>query len=155
MWLKLAIGVGALVLPAMACADDSPNGLFACVAKRPDASRVWVDSLRFGSTADYAWASGKVHVLLKNNSQLEYIVRGKAQPMMGQLPRNEIEASFAYADFACVVQNQSIKSVHNCKRFGQRRTCQVGIEILGTESVYSVSLVAERLSPGTSGRPLN
>ena len=150
MWLRSAIGVGAVLLPVMAWANDSPNGLFDCVAKRPDASKVWVDSIRFGFTADYAWATGTVHVLLKNSSELQYAVRRKAQPMKRQLTRNGIDASFAYPDFACVVQNQSITSVHNCKGFGRRRTCEVGIEILGTESGYSVSLVAERIAAGAS-----
>ncbi len=124
-----------------------------CVPKRPDASKVWVDSLRFGFTESYAWATGKVHVRLKNNSELEYSVQGKAQPMKRQLDRNDTEASFTYPDFACVVRNQNITSVHNCEGFGMRRTCEVSIAIMGTETAYSVSLAAEPLSSGASDRP--
>ena len=153
MWLKFAIGAFLALLPATAQAGDAQSRLIACVATRSDAAKVWVDNLRFGLKADYAWASGKVHVLLKNNTVLEYNLNGKATPTQRRLARNAVDASFAYPGFACVVQHQNITSVHNCKGSGKRRTCEVTVEMWGTQFAYSVSLTAERLTPRLAKLP--
>jgi hypothetical protein len=128
------------------------GGLIACDAARPDVSSVSLENLRYGIADTYAWATATVHVLMRDQTVRLYSLNGRADPIDKALPPNEQSVAFAYPGFACHIQFPAITSVSNC-RGGRRRTCEIGIRMLGTPMSYTVSLTAQRMAVREAALP--
>jgi len=146
--LFAAAGAAALIAnaaPASAGGLD-PNSLFVCHATRGDVADVTVEGLRFGLALGYAWATATVNVTMRDGTSRAYALSGRADPIAKPVLPNSASAGFSYPGFQCIAQYRSIVSVHNCMAAGnRRRSCEVGVTVLGVPTVFSVSVTAERV----------
>ncbi len=104
-----------------------------------------------GVANTYFWATAKVHLLMRDGSNRDYALNGRADPIDKHLRPNHAAPGFAYPGFACTVRHTAIASVQNCHGGNKRRTCEIGLQMFGVSMAYSVSLTAERLTARLAG----
>lgn len=138
-----------------AAADDLAIGgqLITCKPNRSDAASVLLDNLHFGANESYAWARANVHVSMRDGSIKHYTLQGRADPISKQLTVNHKAPGFSYPGFACTVSYPAINAVHNCGGSSNRRSCEVGLNIFGTQASFAVSLTAQRMTVRQASAP--
>jgi hypothetical protein len=125
-----------------------------CVATTPNITRMWVEGVSFRLAAERSWAQGKVNILMRDKSQLQYRVRGEAAQIKKDLPRNDARRSFSYGGVNCTVSHRSITSVSACRGGRETRTCEVGVTFGGAQRAYRVSLTVQPLTARVAAAPL-
>lgn len=142
--------VGAMLgLSTVAHAD----GLFSCQPTRPDVAAVRVDDLQMGIADTYAWATATVRLLMRDQTSRVYLLAGRADPIGKPLLPNATEPGFSYPGFACTISYPAINSVRNCHQSGNRRYCDIGLFMFGSELGYAVTVVARRASAKEASLP--
>src|SRR5579862_7841357 len=118
------------------------DGLFSCQPTGRDVTAVRVDDLEMGIADTYAWATATVRLLMRGGSSRVYLLAGRADPIGKPLLPNATEPGFSYPGFACTITYPAINSVRNCHQSGNRRYCDIGLYMFGSQLNYSVTVVA-------------
>ena len=140
---SIAISLFALT----ATAEPSPAGelllhnrAVTCVATTPDVIRMSVERVGFVLTRDHSAAHARIHLQLRDNSEVVYAVSGVADRIDKNLAPNGDGRSIAYGGIECTLFHRNITSVHDCRGTTDQRTCEVGVEIRGERRAYVVSV---------------
>jgi hypothetical protein len=142
--LQSAMAGGVLLLAGGGLSAEAGE-LVTCQPTAANVADVSVNNLRMGMESTYFWATARVRLKMRDGSNREYALNGRADPIGKQLPPNHAAPGFAYPGFACTVRHTAIASVRNCRGGNKRRTCEIGVQMFGVSTAYSVSLTAERL----------
>ncbi len=140
---SIAISLLALV----ATAAPSPAGqvllhnrAVTCVATEPNIVRMRVEGIGFVLAPDHSAAHARIHLELRDNSELAFAVSGAADRIDKDLAPNGDGRSIAYGGIECTLFHRNITSVHDCRGTTDQRTCEVGVEIRGERRAYLVSV---------------
>src|ERR1700704_3977701 len=106
-WLSLVvIGLFTVVASAALGAANEvllKNRVVTCGATTPNIIRMWIDGTGFMLAPDHSSAHARIHLQLRNNSQLAYSVSGEADRINKDLAPNSGGRSIAYAGIECTV----------------------------------------------------
>ncbi len=149
-WLALAatcLALPAFIPGAEAAPAHAEARLIACDATRPEVATIAVDDVSIGMQGLHVRASTRVYLTMRDGTRRTYALEGEANPTPVQLAANDTAAAFAYPDFACTVTYGGIVSVHNCRRNGEARACDVSVRVFGVPVAFAVSMSAQRVAP--------
>jgi hypothetical protein len=128
------------------------NRVVTCVATAPTIVRMWIEGAGLVLAPDHSSAHARVHLELRDNSEVAYAVSGQADRIDKDLAPNSGGRSIAYGGIECTVFHRNITSVHDCRGTTDRRTCEVGLQFQGERHAYLVSLSIKPISAAAAPR---
>jgi hypothetical protein len=150
---SVAISLFALVAtaaPSLAGQVLLHNRAVTCVATAPNIVRMRVEGIGFVLAPDHSAAHARIHLELRDNSEVAFAVSGAADRIDKDLAPNNGGRSIAYGGIECTLFHRYITSVHDCRGTSDRRTCEVGLEFKGERRAYLVSLSIKPISPAAA-----
>lgn len=144
MWWR-TFGVGLFLLVASAAPGTASqvllkNCVVTCVATSPNIVRMWVENVGFALDPNHSSAHARIHLQLRDKSQLTFSLSGAADRIDKDLTPNSGGRSINYAGIACTVFHRNITSVRECRGGAGKKTCEVGLDLHGQRRAYLVSL---------------
>jgi hypothetical protein len=151
-WSRCAALLALLAPSAPVLADDIlfQNRAVSCVATTPDIVRMWVDRVGFVILSRHPSGHARVHLQLRDNSEVIFDVSGEAVRINKDLAPNSDGRSLAYAGVECTLTHRRVTSVQDCSADAGTRTCDVEIEIGGDRRAYLVSLSITPIGTGVA-----
>lgn len=149
---SVAISLFALVAtaaPSLAGQVLLHNRAVTCVATAPNIVRMRVEGIGFVLAPDHSAAHARIHLELRDNSEVAFAVSGAADRIDKDLAPNSGGRSIAYGGIECTLFHH-FTSVHDCRGTSDRRTCEVGLEFKGERRAYLVSLSIKPISPAAA-----
>jgi hypothetical protein len=122
------------------------NRAVTCVATAPNIVRMWVEGVGFVFATDHSAAHARIHLQLRDNTEVAYAVSGQADRIDKDLAPNTGGRTIAYGGIECTVFHRNITSVHDCRGTPGQRTCEVGVDFRGERHAYLVSLSIKPVS---------
>jgi hypothetical protein len=128
---------------SQAAADDFlfHNRSISCVANTPAVVRMWVDHVKLVLLSHRPSGSARVHLQLRDNSEVAYDISGEAVRIDKDLVPNNDGRSISYGGVDCTLIQSSITSIQNCSGSAGARTCEVAVNLAGRQRAYLVSLL--------------
>jgi len=153
--LSLAISLLAAVAtaaPGSAREVLLHNRAVTCVATTPNVVRMWIEGVGFVFATDHSAAHARIHLQLRDNSEVAYAVSGQADRIDKDLVPNAGGRTIAYGGIECTVFHRNVTSVHDCRGTAGQRTCEVGLDFQGERRAYLVSLSIKPISAAETVR---
>jgi hypothetical protein len=119
------------------------NNVVTCIATAPTVTRMVIEDVRFGVATDHAWGRAKIRVLLLDQTERVYMVRGYANLLKKAVTANRVVPTYSYMGVQCSAQHPRLTAVQNCRGSETAKSCDVGVRFSGAERVYGVSLTIE------------
>jgi hypothetical protein len=121
-----------------------------CVATTPNVVKMRVDGIGFVVLGRRHSGHARVHLRLRDNSELAFDVSGEAVHLDKDLAPNTDGRSVIYAGVECTVTHPGIAAIRNCSGDAGNRTCEVEIEIRGHRRAYLVSMSITPIGSGVA-----